>query len=315
MTQEKIKCLLCNYKARHNENEIREFIHEYNCRRCGEYILSQVVEMNLEKPSEFDDKKYILSGHVRECNKIGKKPEFLLVKDIQNAINFSNKPSDISDSIDRILLHIYNSNNAYNDYLFINWQEYPIAYAKNYKEFLYLLSKCVEFKYLESKGINGTDFNNKDYRLTIKGIKRCEKLKKGGMNSKKVFVAMWFDDKMDSAYIDGIKRAIEELELSPINMKYLIQNDKICDRIIVEIKKSRFLIADITGNREMVYYEAGYAMGLGRQVIWTCDEKDWKKKKVRNNFDTRQYPCLIWNNNDGLREQLKERIQALGLDK
>ena len=41
-----------------------------------------------------------------------------------------------------------------------------------------------------------------------------------------------------------------------------------------QIRKSKFLIADFTGQRGGVYYEAGFAYGLGLPVIWTC-RKDW----------------------------------------
>ena len=49
-----------------------------------------------------------------------------------------------------------------------------------------------------------------------------------------------------------------------IDMKQF--NEKICDHIIAEIRRSRFLIADVTGHRAGVYFEAGYAMGLGLPV-------------------------------------------------
>ncbi len=34
----------------------------------------------------------------------------------------------------------------------------------------------------------------------------------------------------------------------------------------------RFMIADFTGHRGGVYFEAGFAHGLGIPVIWTCRE-------------------------------------------
>ncbi len=43
------------------------------------------------------------------------------------------------------------------------------------------------------------------------------------------------------------------------------------DRILARIRESRFVIADLTHNRGGVYYEAGFAEGLGIPVIYTCD--------------------------------------------
>ena len=73
-----------------------------------------------------------------------------------------------------------------------------------------------------------------------------------------------------------------------------------------KIKESRFLIADVTEQRQAVYFEAGYAMGIGLPVIWTCKESDIKKCC----FDTRQYNHIFWKDAEDLRTQLKERILA-----
>ena len=53
-------------------------------------------------------------------------------------------------------------------------------------------------------------------------------------------------------------------------------NHKICDEIVAEIRRSRFLVADFTGHRGGVYYEAGFAAGLGLPVIFTCRKDDLK---------------------------------------
>jgi hypothetical protein len=44
----------------------------------------------------------------------------------------------------------------------------------------------------------------------------------------------------------------------------------IMDEIIARIRESRFVVADLTHNRGGVYYEAGFAFGLGIPVIPTC---------------------------------------------
>ena len=86
--------------------------------------------------------------------------------------------------------------------------------------------------------------------------------------------------------------------------------DKIDDAIIAEIKRSRFLIADFThgedGARGGVYYEAGYAHGLGIPVIFTC-----RKDKINElHFDTRQYAHIVWDSPEELRTLLRDRILA-----
>lgn len=83
--------------------------------------------------------------------------------------------------------------------------------------------------------------------------------------------------------------------------------EKICDKIQVDIKKSRIVIADVTENNSGVYYEAGFAQGLGIPVIWTC-----RKDKISEvHFDTRQYNHILWESKEELYEKLKVRIKSL----
>ena len=83
-------------------------------------------------------------------------------------------------------------------------------------------------------------------------------------------------------------------------------NDKICDAIVAEIRKSRFVVADFTGHRGGVYFEAGFALGLGIPVIWTCKKEELPK----THFDTRQYNHIDWENEGDLFIRLKNRIEA-----
>ena len=77
-------------------------------------------------------------------------------------------------------------------------------------------------------------------------------------------------------------------------------------RLFAEINKSGLLIADFTGHRGGVYFEAGYALGLGIPVIFTCKEGEIELA----HFDTRQYSHIVWKEPEDLRVQLIRRIQA-----
>ena len=87
--------------------------------------------------------------------------------------------------------------------------------------------------------------------------------------------------------------------------------NKIDDEIIAEIRRSRFLVADFTqgedGARGGVYYEAGFAHGLGLQVIFTCREDAVETL----HFDTAHYNHIVWTTPEDLRKSLKKRILAV----
>lgn len=131
-------------------------------------------------------------------------------------------------------------------------------------------------------------------------------------DSSQCFVAMWFDPRMNEAFENGIRPAIEEdsgYSAMRIDRQEFV--GKIDDEIIAEIRRSRFLVADATngddGARGGVYYEAGFAHGLGLPVIFTC--RNDMIDKVH--FDTRQFNHIVWESPDDLRKQLANRIGSV----
>lgn len=133
-------------------------------------------------------------------------------------------------------------------------------------------------------------------------------------DSQQAFVALWFGDPMKQPYDDAIKPAICGAGFKPFRIDRKPDVDKIDDEIIGEIRRSRFLIADFTPNAEGVlrggvYFEAGFARGLGLPVISTC-RKDAMKDL---HFDTRQYYHIEWEAHDleAFEQALKQRILAV----
>ena len=121
---------------------------------------------------------------------------------------------------------------------------------------------------------------------------------------------MSFNEALDSAYELGIKPAIEaDCHMTAIRIDKVHHNEKICDKILAEIRRCQFVVADMTGQNQGAYFEAGFALGLGREVIRTCRDDEVREKKLH--FDTRQYPHVTWEKPEDLRQKLAERIQAL----
>ena len=119
---------------------------------------------------------------------------------------------------------------------------------------------------------------------------------------------MSFDSELKHIFDDAIYTACEECGFSAERVDSSEHNEKICDRIITKINESRFVIADFTQNKHGVYFEAGYAMGLGIPVVWTCSKEFLEKETLH--FDTRQYNHIIWKNGNDLKTQLISRIKA-----
>ena len=148
------------------------------------------------------------------------------------------------------------------------------------------------------------------YEVTVEGYSRISELA-ANSDSAQAFVAMWFHKDMGAIYESGFEPAIEHAGYKPMRIDKKNDVVKIDDEIVAEIRRSRFLVADFThgddGARGGVYFEAGFAFGIGIPVIFTC-----RKGMVDEvHFDTRQYHHTEWESAQDLQDKLKNRILAL----
>ena len=189
----------------------------------------------------------------------------------------------------------------------------------DFHELMSLLNYLKERRYIEHSGLKNNPRG--ECSLTVEGYIRLEEIEKPNQDSTKVFVAMWFDDSMDEVWEKGIRPAITESGYEPVRIDQKEHANKIDDEIIAEIRRSRFVVADFThgkiddndlsikkrGARGGVYYEAGFAHGLGIDVIFTC-----RKDQINDvHFDTRQYYHIRWSEPEKLENALKNRISAV----
>ena len=182
--------------------------------------------------------------------------------------------------------------------------DYPVFLAEN-PDACWFIGKALETEGLISTTntmghVNGT--------LTVEGWDRISKDEQGRatVRSKQVFVAMSFDPDLKNAFNEGMERAITGAGYKALRVDFKEHNDKICDVIIAEIRRSHFVVADFTMHKAGVYFEAGFALGLGIPVIWTCK----KDHLSQTHFDTRQYNHIAWDDERDLFEKLRRRIEA-----
>lgn len=144
--------------------------------------------------------------------------------------------------------------------------------------------------------------------LTHKGLLYAASLEQQQVNSKLCFIAMSFDDTVKDLYTDAIKPACQAtgFEAFRVDEYHPDAEQTINDVIIAGIKRSRFCIADFTQHKKGVYFEAGYALGRGLKVIYTCRSDEFKD----SHFDTNHYPHIIYDTPEQLKEKLIAKIEA-----
>jgi hypothetical protein len=161
---------------------------------------------------------------------------------------------------------------------------------------------------LSYQGVSG------DFSLTYRGLERLEQLERAAPSGYNAFMAMKFGD----AALDNLVDAHFRPAVRDTGFQLLRLDDKpaaglIDARLRNEIRNCRFLIADLSHSNAGSYWEAGYAEGLGKPVIYTCEKSvfDGKTGFERPHFDTNHHLTIIWqpDNPQLAADQLKETIK------
>jgi len=121
-----------------------------------------------------------------------------------------------------------------------------------------------------------------------------------------VFVAMPigpanpFDD-----VLDAIKEACTKCGLNAERVDEAQANERITDRILESIQKAEYVIVDLTESRPNVFYEAGYAQGIGKLPIYVA------KQGTQLEFDLKDYPVIFFGSYRELKQGLEARLRGL----
>jgi len=191
--------------------------------------------------------------------------------------------------------------------------DYPLAWANGEKEFQYLLCSLIEQGLVSipegRSPLDDSITGSLDYMICISanGWSFLEDHERPSIISDQAFVAMSFSPELKPAWQNGFYQGLKAAGYRPYRVDAESHIDRIDMRIITEIKNSRFLVADVTEQRPGVYFEAGYAIGLGLPVFWSVRKDDLKNV----HFDTRQYNHIIWDNEQSLAEQLELFVKAI----
>ena len=241
-------------------------------------------------------------------------PVQLTAQDVENWY-----PKRISEKIDFILQWIESHTNYWGApvylepakayaYFFVEQFEYAKSHEWHKldanpcnNQLNYIVDCLVKQGYIESE----TTYTNgkRPITLTPKGYERLDDLKVELNSQKDVLVAMQFGDKTTKIR-EAIKEGIRNAGYHPILIDEVEHNDFIAPEILKHIKKSKFVVVDLTFQNNGAYFEEGYAMGLGKPVIQLC--KDGEKL----HFDIKQKNTILWKSENEIAERLRKRILA-----
>lgn len=297
-------CKICNSQLiNHSRLPRKVDVYEIDCPRCGYYHAGESFLCSTS-PSYSIEEMILFSGYIR--NTSSKENPLFLNGETYNKIPEIVSPYKrltVTQKINNLIKFIYDKADKPYKQILIKPDEIYRFYVQSIDDFYMIINYLTAQNYIRNPSHTGAQST---FWVTVEGWRKYESLKEVNINSKKVFVAMSFDSELKSIFTDFIKPACKECSFEAERVDSKEHNEKICDKIIAGINESRFVIADFTQNKHGVYFEAGYARGLGIPVIWTCSDNF----KEELHFDTRQYNHIIWKDGNDLKEQLVNRIKA-----
>lgn len=132
--------------------------------------------------------------------------------------------------------------------------------------------------------------------LTLAGWDRYEQLKKSNPDSLTAFMVMRFGDaQMDRVFREHFVPALARIGYELHTVADKPHAGLIDYQIRLQVTASRFVVADLTHENRGVYFEAGYAEGIGRPVIYTCRTDAFDPQIGQPHFDVNHHQCMTWD--------------------
>jgi hypothetical protein len=278
-----------------------------SCPRCGEFCIDigssgLIADANWFPGNENKEKMVRVSGWTREQNVAGSVPIF--TDELVARVAMLPRPEIRSRSMTllrELSLDDPNFNRTFSKMDLSNSRILGATYSFDSNDLDVLL------RVLEREGLIDMRPSRIAFGVSTQGILELERITAPGGGLTQGFVAMWFDPAFDPVWINGFDPAIRGAGYKPfrIDKKHYIGG--ITDEIIAEIRRSRFVVVDYTQQVNGVYFEAGFALGLGLPVIPTCRDDQIGKL----HFDIRHLNTLSWKEPKDLAENLATRIVAV----
>lgn len=322
------RCIVCSSPVISVTSDIDNYF--YNCYRCGVFSLTQYAAILFPDSFNSDDKKSLLSGWLRRNQgyKIQRNDIKTLLKIHKPSI--PERATDLLRYISILYPDIGQTFNKKNIFQTIgHLQDQSITqikpeYLESGKYFMPMMAESWsknqgELRYLINDYLIGA--NNylhtdqyEDTKITPFGWAHLDEIRNKNIYSDIAFIASKYDESTNAFLDKYVVTAIENAGYNAKLMRTHKHTNIIDDEMLSLIRKSKFIIADLTFNSKGAYYEAGFAHGFGLPVIFTCEDGYFKNRgKIKANsihFDVNHYPINRWVDDNGKKaEKFKKDLQ------
>lgn len=296
---------------------------EVHCPRCGRFQVQTLAETQLMNSPPAFPPAYLLSGLCRNTwDQFGEK--LLITVDLFKSWAELDKVAKLAVPRDTdfvtkgeyLLKFLRRRTKTFADTVTFTPNELAVGFCANKNELLYCL------RYLADKGLIEEESAPRKgdpkqqaaaggltYHLTPAGWAALDTASKP-QGQPLAAVSLSLDRDADVLWNQGLSDGVEEAGYKAVRIDSKEHGNKVTDELIVELRRSAIVVADLTGQAPLAYFEAGLALGLGKPVFWTCEEGEARDKKLW--LDARQFVVTTWTREklDDFARRLAQRLEA-----
>lgn len=288
---------------------------EFKCTTCGHYRIVRSLHVGRLDPERDPPltplQRAVLSHHLRRSAQANGATPTLNSYGFEDVLKDPKLPTPIDQAISaiRYIGDHERTTGAHLDGLPRGIQ--AIIGALNQARALELFKELLAQKLIrvkdERRAIDGNDFAR--CALTFEGWERYEAERKGKASGTYGFIAMKFgkpEDALEEFVRDVVKPAVQSLGFELIDMRDAAEAGVIDNILRVKIRDAAFVLVDLTHDNSGAYWEAGYAEGIGKPVLYLCERGKFDAKGTH--FDTNHLTTIPWETGQG--PAFQERLVA-----
>lgn len=273
------KCIVCGSSATISGDQ---FFGPFrvDCPRCGRFSASKEFWEDWPNDNASNTSSVRLSHLIRRRSSDGECARLNRVRDILDALENFNLPTP-AESLDLLIEHVGDKTKDAPGKFFY---EYSVPLAgiigmQDPQAVHWILEHANSADLLSFKGV----IEGCELCLSMNGWGRYGEIKRARSTSNFAFFARRFENKkLDDIAEKALKPAVKR---TGYDLRMVSQKAGLIDAIMEhEIRACKFLISDLSDGNAGAYWEAGFAEGLGKKVIYICDEA--KKKSYTSTRTT-----------------------------
>lgn len=290
------ECPICKTHGTHYQRLASEDRDHFHCPRCGVFQLLGTAA-RFDEVLKTNRDRMLFSHIIRQSQRQGEKQPSFGAEQVTELLRTRSLPT-LEEQIDNLVLFIGDHQESPSTAVATRGEEVEaiIGASRNAgKSDLTIVLEAIreDGKYLRDERPEPDGLMR--FRLSIFGWRRYRELKARGVRNKRIFMAMSFGNAELRTFVEGHLRSA----VGAAGFELFVLTDSepaglIDERMRVEIRNSRMLIADLTDKNNGAYFEAGFAEGLGRPVLYICEAEAFKKER-HVHFDTSHHQVITWS--------------------